>query len=230
VHNKQTAKEKIMVRRRTALQSFRRTALMGLVAGAFVSACAPGLSPEQVQSLVGTGVAQTVEAQNNMGTAVAQTVEAMAPASTATSSPTLPSLTLPTLTPIIPTVTPFVISGGGGGGGGGGKAKYACEAWTVKPDDYEAFKPGDPFDIKWIITNTGSEDIWAGTDLGYYSGPRMTNHADIELPLLEPGDTYTLSADANAPLEKGTHVMTWRVQGGLCWPYVAIISGRPGDP
>ena len=219
-----------MVRKKTALQSFRKTGLVALAAAALVGACSPGLSPEQVQSLVGTGVAQTVEAQNNMGTAVAQTVEAMAPPSTSTSTPTLASLTLPTLTPIIPTVTPFVISGGGGGGGGGGKAKYACDAWTVKPDDDEAFKPGDPFDIKWIITNTGSEDMWAGIDLEYYSGPRMTDHANIELPLMEPGDTYTFTADANAPLEKGRYVMTWRVQGGLCWPYVSIISGRPGDP
>jgi hypothetical protein len=218
-----------MPNRKNALPRFRKLAAVLTAAAAFAGACAPGLSPEQVQSLVATNVAQTVQAQNEMATAVAETVEAMAPTATDTPTPTLPSV-LPSLTPVIPTVTPFVVSSGGGGGGGSpAKAKYACQAWTVKPHDYEAFKPGDPFDIKWIITNVGTEDMRAGLDLEYYSGPRMTNHANVELPLMEPGDTYTFTADANAPLEKDTPVMTWRVEGGLCWPYVAIVSGRPGN-
>jgi hypothetical protein len=224
-------KEKLMIRKQTTLHAARALALVVLGAAMLLGACAPGMTPAQIQALVQESVAQTVAAQNSMATSVAQTVAAMAPTSTATPLPTLRSL--PTLTPLA-TVTPLVIPGGGGGGGGGGgsssKAKYACEAWTVKPHDNEEFKPGDPFDIKWIITNVGSEDMRAGLDMEYLSGPQMTTKAGVELPLMEPGDTYTFTADANAPLEKGFWVMTWKVEGGLCYPYVAIISGKPGDP
>ncbi len=207
---------------------------VGLAVVLLVGACGPtpgGIPLEQVQVLVATSVAQTVEAQNNMGTAVALTVSAMAPAATPTPSATEIPLFVPTLTPIA-TVTPFVVSQPGSGGSPGSKPKYyACDSWTVKPGDYTAFKPGDPFDIKWIITNTGTADMVAGLDLDYLSGPRLTTHPGVQLPLLKPGDTYTFTADGNAPLEKGKYVMTWKVEGGLCFPYVAITSGRPGiDP
>jgi hypothetical protein len=202
-----------------------------LGAAALLGACAPGMTQEQIQVLVQQSVAQTVVSQNSMGTAVAQTVQAMSPASTVTPQPTLALLNLPTLTPFA-TVTPFTVSSGGGGGGGGGssKAKYACDFYTVKPKDNQAFKPGDPFDIRWIITNTGTADMRAGLDFEYLSGPHLTTKSGIELPLLEPGDKFQFDADANAPLEKGDYVMTWKVEGGLCYPYVAITSGRPGDP
>jgi hypothetical protein len=229
VNGDENVKEMKMRTRKTPRRSAWKLAAILIAAATFAAACAPGLSPEQVQSMVGTSVAETVEAQSEMATAVAMTIEAMAPPDTATPSPTLPALDLPTLTPILPvlpTVTPFVVSSGGGGGGSVSKPKYACDVWNAKPRDNEAFKPGDPFDIKWVITNVGTEDMRAGLDLEYYSGPHLTNKSGVELPLLEPGDSYTFTADANAPLEKGNYVMTWRVEGGLCWPYVAITSGK----
>jgi Ig-like domain from next to BRCA1 gene len=197
-----------------------------LLAVVFLSACAPGVSPEQVQLQVQTGVAQTVEAQNAMASSVAMTVAAIVPTITPTPSPTEIPLDIPTLTPVIPvaSVTPFV-STGGGGGGSSSKPTYACDVQT-RPFDNTAYKPGDPFDIKWVITNTGTATWEAGKDLEYYSGPHLTTRAGVELPRMEPGDTYTFTADANAPEEKGFYVMTWKVEGGFCWPYVAIYSGK----
>ena len=215
-----------MTNKKTVLHASRALALVMLGAATLLGACAPGMTPEQIQALVQESVAQTVQAQNNMGTSVAQTVEAMLPAYTATPLPTLPLLNLPTLTPFA-TVTPFVISGGGGGPGVG--TKWACDVLT-RPFDNTEYKPGDPFDIKWVITNTGTATWEAGKDLEYYSGPLMTTASGVELPEMESGDTYTFKADANAPLEKGFYVMTWKLEGGFCWPYVAIISGKPGDP
>jgi hypothetical protein len=205
------------------------------IAGIFalaVAACGPapaGLSPEQVQVLVATSVAQTVEAQNYMGTGVAMTVAAMQPATAPTLAPTDVPLFLPTFTPLA-TVTPFMVKSGGGGSGNGGKPDWACDVNT-RPFDNTAYKPGDPFDIKWIITNTGAKTWAAGKDLEYSSGAVLTTASGVQLPQLKPGDTFTFKADANAPLEKGYYVMTWKVEGGFCWPYVAIRSGRPGiDP
>jgi hypothetical protein len=217
----------IMLNKRTTHHSSRRSRIAGLAAVALLAACAPAVSTEEVQMQVATGVAQTVAAQNGMATSVALTVTAMAPTITLTPSPTQIPLDIPSLTPVVPiaTVTPFVASGGGSGGGSSSKATYACDVQT-RPFDNTAYKPGDPFDIKWTITNTGTATWEAGKDLEYYSGPHLTTRGGVELPKMEPGDTYTLTADANAPTEKGFYVMTWKLEGGFCWPYVAIYSGK----
>lgn len=198
-----------------------------------IAACAPvvaGIPPEQVQIMVATDVAGTVIAQNNMGTAVALTVSAMAPTVNPATSATPIQLALPSFTPLA-SVTPFATpQAGGGGSGGGGKPDWACDVLT-RPYDGTAYKPGDPFDIRWTITNTGAKTWAAGKDLEYFSGAQLTTRPGVQLPAIKPGGTYTLTADANAPLEKGYYVMTWKLEGGFCWPYVAIRSGRPGiDP
>ncbi len=203
-------------------------AVLGLSLILLTVACGP-VTPvvplEQVQIMVATSVAQTVVAQNYMGTAVAMTVSALAP--TATVSPTEVPLNLPSFTPSAIS-TPFATIQAGAGTA---KKTYSCDAWTVKPADGTAFKPGDPFDIKWIITNTGTGDMHAGLDLEYLSGAQLTTNPGTELPYLKPHDTYTFTADGTVPLEKGRYVMTWKVEGGLCFPYVVIVSGRPGiDP
>ena len=58
----------------------------------------------------------------------------------------------------------------------------------------------------------------------------LTKSAGVELPALKPNHTVAYQFDANAPMEKGDYVMTWKVEGGLCYPYVAIHVGKPGDP
>jgi hypothetical protein len=216
----------MMLNKPKALHTFRHAALVFVAAAALLAACAPGISPEQVQMQVQTGVAETVQAQNDMASAVALTVTAMAPAVTPTTPPTEIPLAIPSLTPVIPiaTVTPFVASSGGGGGSTK-KPTYACDVQT-RPFDNTAYKPGDPFDIKWIITNTGTGTWEAGKDLDYFSGPHLADRGGVQLPEMKTGDTYTFTADANAPAEKGFYVMTWKVEGGFCWPYVAIYSGK----
>ena len=213
-----------MVNKTSFRRTFHHASLTALVT-ILLAACAPGISAEQVQLQVQTGVAQTMEVQNGMATSVAMTVAAIVPTVTPTASPTEIPLDIPTLTPVIPiaTVTPFVSSGGGGGSSS--KAQYACDVQT-RPFDNTAYKPGDPFDIKWIITNTGTKTWEAGKDLEYYSGPQLTTRGGVQLPRMETGDTYTFTADANAPEEKGFYVMTWKLEGGFCWPYVAIYSGK----
>jgi hypothetical protein len=159
-----------------------------------LSACAPGMTQEQIQALVQDSVAQTVQAQNNMATAVAQTVVARAPAASATPLPTLAQVTLPTLTPIIPSITPLVLPSGGGGGGGGGSASvpdYACSFAEVKPL-YNVFKPGDYIDFVWLITNTGKKDWPSALDLDFVSA-RSALWGD-ELPALEAA-AVTISSE-----------------------------------
>src|SRR5258708_22857786 len=106
------------------MHAIRKTIFVAVTIAALLTACAPGLSTDQVQSLVQTSVAMTMQAQNQIGTAVALTVAAQAQSqATATATPTEIPLAPASLTPVLPTPTTFAVappSGGGGGGGGGG--------------------------------------------------------------------------------------------------------------
>jgi hypothetical protein len=83
------------------------------------------------------------------------------------------------------------------------------------------------FDIKWTIVNTGTKTMRAGLDVKYNSGTKLTSTTFVELPELEPGEEATVDFDAVAPEKEGTYIMTFLVEGGLCYPYTAIIVEKP---
>ena len=187
------------------------------VLAACVPAAQPTVDPNEVANQVATSVALTVAAQNTQ-TAVAR------PSDTPIPSPTL----VPTLVPVLPTATPFVVVpptvvSGGGGGGVTTKPDYACDIIRRRPFDNTFFRPGDPFDIKWTIVNTGTRNLRAGTDVKYSIGSQMTSVTLVELPEMKPGDQFEIILDAVAPATEGHHIMTWVVEGPLCYPYAAII-------
>lgn len=200
-----------------------------------LSACLPQgqatPDPGDVANQVATSVALTISA------AQAQT-QAAQPQATNTTLPTQTDAASPTATPLIPSATAFVIvpptatvvaSGGGGGGGGGSVVvpDYDCTPVNNRPRDLTAFKKGDEFDIKWTIVNTGTKTIPAKHDISYFSGTvLMKDPTDIFREFgvdLKPGESVTIIIDAVAPAEKGKHVMTWRVEGNMCYPYIAIV-------
>ncbi len=197
----------------------------------FIGACLPATSAQQnttqaqntqslqdAESQIGTAVAQTIEAQNQIGTFVALTTEAQA---TSTFTPT--PFTIPTLTPfVIPTSTTRPSTGGGGGAPA--KYDYACDIINRRPYDNSEILHGQDFDIKWTIKNTGTKSWESGIDVKYFSGPQMTAVTLIEIPVvMKPNDTYSIVLDATAPQETGFQVMTWVVQGQLCYPYTALM-------
>jgi hypothetical protein len=199
----------------------------------FIGACLPAASGQQTtaqaqntQSLedsaaqIGTAVAQTIEAQNQIGTFVALTTEAQATA-TFTATP----VTIPTLTPfVIPTSTTRPSTGGSGGSSSPAKYEYACDIINRRPYDNAEILHGQNFDIKWTIKNTGTKSWDAGMDVKYFSGPKMTSVTIVEIPVaMDPNDTYDIVLDATAPQELGFQVMTWTVQGQLCYPYTALM-------
>jgi hypothetical protein len=192
-----------------------------------LSACQPApptQNPTDVANQVATSVALTVAAQN------AQTQAAVSPTPEATNT-TLPTQTSdvpPSPTPILPTATALVLptvtsSGGGGGGGTTTQRDYSCDTIRRRPFDNTSFRPGDKFDIKWTIVNTGKKTMVAGLDLKYNSGEKMTSRTRVELPELKPDAQFAVDFDAVAPNKEGTYIMTFVVEGQLCYPYVAII-------
>ena len=84
-------------------------------------------------------------------------------------------------------------------------------------------RPKHTFDIKWTIVNTGTKTMIAGLDLHFNSGTQMTSRTRLELPEMKPGDQFAVDFDAVAPEKEGTYIMTFIVEGGLCYPYVAIV-------
>ena len=192
-----------------------------LVAVFLLAACAPQTVPtvdtNDIANKVMTAVAATVSAQQTQ-TAAAQPLVTATP------------VFVPTETPMLPTATPFVIasatvkpSSGGGGGGGPVTYTYACDPDIGKrPRDNAVFHRGDSFDVKWTIVNTGTATWVAGKDLVYFSGPHLTGATFFQLPQMKPGDKFSIIMDAVAPMQKGNYVMTWKLQGGFCYPYIAI--------
>lgn len=212
--------------------SKEKTLLGAMAVIILLSACQPApptQNPTETTNQVATSVALTVAAQN------AQTQAAVSPTAEATNT-TLPTQTeegvvasptpLETSTPLATAtaiVLPATSSGGGGGGGTNTQREYSCDTIRRRPLDNTSFRPGDTFDIKWTIVNTGTKTMVAGLDLKYNSGTQMTNRTRVELPELKPGAQFAVDFDAIAPTKEGTYIMTFVVEGQLCFPYVAII-------
>ena len=167
----------------------------------------------------------TVAAQN----ALTQSAPTLAPQVTNTTLPTqtevgavpTPTLVLPTPTSVV-IATATLVSTGSGGGGSTSKPDYACNPFPREPRDNTVFHPNDRFDIKWTIVNTGTKTMAKGLDLKYDDGPQLTGTTVVELPELEPGDQYVVNMDGVAPSKPGTYIMTFSVEGSLCFPYTAI--------
>lgn len=201
-----------------------------------LSACLPQAqatpNPVDIANQVATSVALTVSA------AQAQT-QAAQPIATNTTLPTQTEAAPPSPTPLIPSATAFVlvaptptivVSSGGGGGGGGAPvptSPYACTPVNNEPRDLTVFKKGKEFDIVWTIVNTGTKTIPAKHDIKYFSGTKLMKDPTYTVREfgvdLKPGDSIKIIIDAIAPDKKGKHVMTWRVEGDMCFPYIAII-------
>jgi len=192
-----------------------------------LSACAPAQPTQSVSDTanqVATSVALTVAAQN----AQTQSAPSLVPEATNTMLPTqtesvpaTPTLLLPTETATA-LVLPTSVSGGGGGGTTT-KRDYACDTIRRRPLDNTIVRPNHTFDIKWTIVNTGTKTLTAGLDLHFNTGTQMTSRTRLELPEMKPGDQFAVDFDAVAPEKEGTYIMTFIVEGGLCYPYVAIV-------
>ncbi len=211
--------------------STKRVLVSAMAISSLLAACAPAPAPTPdlalIQQLIQQAVELTVVAQNARAT---EQQALIVPSNTPL--PTQTEAGAPTPTPLLPTATPFVIIPPANTVVVSGnpvpfvKPDYACDSMNRRPYDNTSFKPKARFDIKWTIVNTGKKSIRAGADLKYFSGPHMATIDRIELPELKPGDKYELEMDAIAPEKVGFHVMTWTVEGQLCFPYVAIQVER----
>jgi hypothetical protein len=212
-----------------------------------LNACAPGVAtadPQQAADAIATAVELTVIARSTeMALQVPPTEVPPTATFTETSTPILPPTPIPTNTPfVLPTTSGGGTSGGSGGGGGGGGGssqtdKLACAVVAQKPYDGQfIYKPGDSFDVKWTIKNTGTQTWEAGWAFQYLSDsngrlsptPNHTLGSDVKR-----GETITLLIEVTAPntsgRDKETFVEQWTIIGDgvkFCRPYIAIFVQR----
>lgn len=210
-------------------QSTQRIFFSALAVVFLLAACLPAPvetpDPDEIANQIATSVALTVASQN-LETEQAAPVETNTPLPTATLVVVdTPTLVLPTATPIV--IVPATSVPGGGGGGTVVQADYDCDIHSRRPFDYQIFKPGDEFDVRWTIVNTGRRTMRAGLDLHFSAGTQFVDVTRMELPELEPGEDVTVDFDAVAPERPGNYIMTYIVEGGLCYPYAAITVERP---
>jgi len=211
-------------------QSTHRILFSALAVIFMLAACVPAPAetpdPVLIENQIATSVALTVASQS-------LETQPAAPVATNTHLPTDTPAVIDTPTAILPTATAVVIvpatsvPSSGGGGGTVVQADYSCNAINRRPFDYQVFKPGDEFDVRWTIVNTGRRTIRAGLDLKYSIGEQFISVDRVELPELDPGEDYTVDFDAIAPSRPGNYIMTYIVEGGLCYPYAAITVERP---
>jgi hypothetical protein len=142
------------------------------------------------------------------------------PAPTATLTPTLTPLPTPTASPTIDLAE---------------RHEYACEFIIQWPLVDIVFQRNEPFDLRWTLINTGTEQWEGGTYMEYQNGPRMTEIRYVELPRLQPGETEDVILNAVAPEDPGRQVMVWAVFGPgttvdstyiMCYPYIRFIVER----
>ena len=225
----------------------KKSLLVIIILAALLAGCgAPGQSPEAIQAQVNTAVAQTLEVEDQIAKSVVLTVDAQVPLSTPIAEvvPTATPITIPTFTPVVPTVTAVAIippSGGGSGGSSSGGASspkskiYSCAIVAEKPYDGASFRPGDSFDKSWTIKNTGSATWEAGWEFEYKGGEDMSPTGDFLIgQQVKPGGTITLVIEVDAPkiTQKDSgkvFVMTWSLNNGshFCTPFVAIKVFTP---
>jgi hypothetical protein len=183
-----------------------------------VSACAPAQpTPDATQVLnqVATSVVLTMDAiysavpPTNTPLPTATVTEVLPPTATSVPVPVVTLAPTPTLKPL-----------------------YSCDILTQSPADDTKFRPGESFDIQWVIVNNGAFDWEAGMYLEYQSGPRLTSTKRVDLPSLEIGEQYKVTLDATVPSEIGRQIMIWAIKGPgkaknslywLCYPYMRII-------
>lgn len=196
----------------------------GLVLLLILAACMPSStqpntpSAEEVEAQVSTSVALTISAEKTR-------ISAFTPTATDTATPTAIFTetwmsTFPTLTPF-PSSTPHAL----GNGSSFTPSPYECTVVNKKPADNTVFKPNNEFDVKFSLWNTGTKNWDAGPDLLFNSGTNMLKtNISYELPAVRSGEIVgPFIFDAKAPNKAGTFTMTFKVQGGFCYPYIRII-------
>ena len=192
-------------------KKFVASALLLTTLAIALSACGGGdAEPTLDANQVYTQAAETVQVQ------LTQTAAAM-PTATQTSTPE-PTLT-PTVTEAVPTMSLPGETTPQAGLPGTTQATPAPQqnlpdkaTWVSNsPEDGTIKRPGEKFDLVWIMENTGTTTWTTSYQYRYYAGDRV--HENVNSYFLpkevKPGETVELRVDALAPDTGGSKYTLW---------------------
>ncbi|MBT3338345.1 MAG: hypothetical protein HN855_14710 [Anaerolineae bacterium] len=214
-----------------------RFVMIILAATLLLSACLPATNADgttidatQAAAMIETAVSQALNAQATQLAANAAAATPVPALPTNTAIPAATATLVPTITPVV-LASPTAVVNTGGSGGGTTVQTYAlaCDegvSSSKQPYDLTELKAGDSFDIRFTIVNTGTDTWPAGYDLIHTSGTDMVNggYTPVQLGEMVPGASHTVGPyDATAPSDSGRQVMGFKLEGGFCFPYIAII-------
>ncbi|MCQ3938301.1 MAG: hypothetical protein DPW18_14815 [Chloroflexi bacterium] len=189
-----------------------------------LSSCLPSQQPTaDVQSQVNTAVAGTMQANEQIARSVEETVSAQQPEAAppseqpGTSSIVFQVSETPTFTATpftvasaTPTNTPIPL-------------KYTCTVISRAPRDNTTFRQNEEFEIKWTVVNTGTRPWYENVDIKFVGGTNFAGSKRVEIRKgLQPGESFEVRLDGKAPSKAGYYVMTWLVDGPMCYAYAAI--------
>lgn len=182
-------------------------------------------STVDVQDEVNTAVAGTMQVNEQIAQSVEETVAAQQPTATSASeqaSADSSNVLLQVTETLTPTATPFGILTNTPSATPA-PLKYTCAVYKKKPKDNETFNRNQEFDVKFTVTNTGTRPWPKGIDFKYVGGTDLASPNRVEIPKeLQPGQSYEIVLDGQAPDKKGFYVMTYFVDGPMCYGYIAI--------
>lgn len=103
---------------------------------------------------------------------------------------------------------------------------YECNFISLMPDEGAKIRREQAFKIKFLLVNSG-KTVWPeNLELTLASNPGQTLDPalkPIKIPRVQPGDSFTIGPlDAKAPKTVGHYVVSFKLDDGLCWPYVAF--------
>jgi hypothetical protein len=169
-----------------------------LLSALFLSSCNFPLlaknEPDEID-LLGTSVAETIQAMNN------QPATTMVPVTQPTTEPTFATIPPQTTQPVSPLPTSATNPCN--------KAIFLAE--TI-PDDTE-FTPGQTFTKSWTFDNKGTCTWNNSYKLVFATGEKMGGPASVSVPMnVAPGTQIKIDVPLIAPASPGTYTGYWELQ------------------
>lgn len=188
------------------------SAVLLIALGIILSACGGPKEPTPDANLIYTQAAETVQVQLTQTAAAQPTAtQTNTPAPTATPRPTEPAPTLPVPgestqataqigLPGLNTATPAPAS-----------LPDKAEWVSNDPQDGIIKRPGEKFDLVWVMKNTGTTTWTTKYTYRYYAGDKLHENANSYFfpKDVKPGDTVELRIDAIAPDTAGSKYALW---------------------
>jgi hypothetical protein len=199
----------------TTIRKFARGILL-LTAVLTLAACGPSVEPEPTPDadMIRTAAVMTVEAELTQQALMNPTpTQTNTPEPTATSDiPTLMPLSLETQTTDAGAALPGQAGATQAAPPPAAGAPDKAEWISNSPTDGSVLQPGQKFEIKWVVKNSGTTTWTTDYTVRFFSGNIPTDKSLYNLRAeTKPGGTVEIIVSATAPTAAGDYYTWWKI-------------------